>query len=266
MRHHAKADSQRTTDNLKVNYKSVDKAVFVTFGALLFATATSGLALSSLGASATQTCTTDSTTGVYSCTTTDSDTITATANASVTVASACTISDTPDTDTAHTATVSNNVHTENIGTTTIKTICNDGSGFAVYAVGFSGDSTSGTNTDLIYSGNTDYNIHTGTYSAGSSTSSWGMKLAKVAGSYAPIIVGSSEDTDTGSTTNYSNYAAVPSSYTKVVYREAQTDATAGSSFTTTYDFYAAGSQPAGTYTGKVKYTMVHPNGTSAPTA
>ena len=51
--------------------------------------------------------------------------------------------------------------TSDIGPTNIKTVCNDGNGYALYAIGFSGDSYYGNNTKLI---GTNNNIDTGTSS------------------------------------------------------------------------------------------------------
>ena len=70
--------------------------------------------------------------------------------------------------------------------------------------------------------------------------------------------------------SYDNYNTVPNVYTLVASRpsgtnmdmDADPDVT-GSYFTTTYDIYASSVQPAGSYEGKVKYIMTHPN-TNAP--
>ena len=50
--------------------------------------------------------------------------------------------------------------TDSIIGNTITARCNDAGGYAVYAIGYSGDSTSGNNTDLISSNNTAWNIKT----------------------------------------------------------------------------------------------------------
>ena len=64
--------------------------------------------------------------------------------------------------------------------------------------------------------------------------------------------------------NYDSYNLVPSNYTLVASRDSSTNMTvdtnaSGSYFTTTYDIYAASFQPPGTYTGKVKYLIIHPS-------
>ncbi|MBO4276606.1 hypothetical protein J5491_02810, partial [Candidatus Saccharibacteria bacterium] len=101
------------------------------------------------------------------------------------------------------------------------------------------------------------------------TSSWAMKLTKTTNSYTPIIAGSTDDTNrqTGDP-DFSGYTAVPEEYTKVAYFPSSTDigsGASGSNLTTTYRAYISQTQPAGTYVGQVKYTLVHPNTASAPT-
>ncbi len=209
----------------KINYLLV--------GGLVGATAVSGAALSMSTASATGTA---------------SDAKTSTP--SVTVAESCSMTATVDT--AHTATLPNGTYSgsssyypSGIGQTTIRTLCNDSSGYAIYAVGFSGNTIGETylrDSDL----GSSYDITTGTATSGE-TSAWAMKLAAVSNDYAPSILNS-----------FDSYHAVPNEYTKVASFDSGTDATTGSSLTTTYAAYIAGSQPAGTYTGKVKYTLVHP--------
>ena len=99
------------------------------------------------------------------------------------------------------------------------------------------------------------------------TSSWAMKLATSGSSYLPVIVGSTGDLEKESSTpDFSNYVAVPTEYTRVAYRNSATDVgtgALGSSLTTTYRVYVSPVQPAGTYIGQVKYTLVHPS-TAAP--
>ena len=99
-------------------------------------------------------------------------------------------------------------------------------------------------------------IATGTATSGN-TSNWAMKVSAVAGTYAPTI---------GSDTNgsFANYHVVPSGYTKVASFASNTDLTTGSNLETTYAAFVNATQPAGTYTGKVKYTLVHPNDALAP--
>ena len=155
---------------------------------------------------------------------------------------------------SHVDTVQNGSTGNDIGTTNIKVTCNDNTGYALYAIGYTNDeygynklhsATLGTSNDII----TSATITT-------STSSWAMKLAATSGTYAPTIV-----------TNFASYAAVPTEYTKVAYYPSSTDlgtSAVGSNLTTTYRAYISPTQPAGIYVGQVKYVLVHPNTAAAP--
>ncbi len=156
----------------------------------------------------------------------------------------------------HNATIANGTYLANIGATTMRTFCNDGSGYSIYAIGTSGG-VDGT-TDLIASVNGSTspanNIVTGVSTSGA-LSNWAMKVSPVSGTYAPTI-----------TNGFGSYSAVPSSYTKVATFASATDSTIGSSITSTYAVYVSDTQVAGSYTGLVKYTMVHPAITGAEPA
>ena len=218
-------------------------------GGLVGITAISGVVLASNGVEATA--------GTAS----DSDT----ATASVTVAASCSM--TANRTTAHTAIVPNGVYSggndyypNGIGETILATFCNDPNGYSLYAVGVAADG-SNSNTQLYSStlGNS-YNINTGVYQAGTTTdSTWSMKVTKVtdSSSYLPANLTIENSFD--------SYHAVPASYTEVARFSSATDVTLGSKVKTTYDAYVSGNQPAGTYIGKVKYTLVHPGGTDIPT-
>ena len=169
---------------------------------------------------------------------------TVTSDVSVTVSSSCTF-------TAGGGTYSESVVGGNTATITanpITTNCNDPSGYAIYAIGYSGDSYSATtHTDMISSLGSSYNIKTdgtGTYG-----SSWKMKLtnpsnATISGSFG------------------SSYQNIPSTFTQVA---TYANNTTSGSITPSYQVAVSSSQPAGTYTGKVKYVLVHPNTTVAGT-
>ena len=179
------------------------------------------------------------------------------AAASVTVSSACGFSRTNESDGNYTGTLSNGSDTEIIGST-FKTICNDPGGYAIYAIGYSNNTLG--NTDLIFNDTPEStnNIKTdGDTQTGGNGSYWKMKLSPVSGTFAPTI-------DDG----YNNYNNVPSNYTKVAsfgnVTVNSSDSTTGSSVTTSYLAYASSTQPAGTYTGAVKYTMVHPSLVTSP--
>ena len=177
---------------------------------------------------------------------------TTSANASVTVAEACTMTATVNS--AHSATINPGQYLQPIGETVLKVICNDAGGYAIYAVG-NANNEYGNNKLLANVGgslNSTYDIVTGTATSGS-TSNWAMKVSAVSGTYAPTIQNS-----------FGSYHDVPTTYTKVAQLNSMTDATTGSSVSTTYAAYVKSDQPAGNYNGKVKYTMVHPTTETPP--
>ena len=189
--------------------------------------------------------------------------------ASITIDESCTMFGT--TNTAHTADLVNGTYSgtnypNGIGQTTLKVFCNDSNGFAIYAIGYTNDEYG--NNKLHWSGATSTSditndINTGIYSSGATTSSWSMKLSAVAGTYAATI-DDGVSANNNSTDNFTNWHIVPTEYKRVAYRTSGTDLNTnnngtGSSITTTYDAYVSATQPAGTYVGQVKYTLVHPN-------
>ena len=188
-------------------------------------------------------------------TTASADT-TATATASVTVSAACSLAATNTT--PHTAIINPGVYQADIGITTLKATCNDPDGFAIYAIGYT-DTTYGKTTLTANVGgqlSPSNDITTGTATSGT-TSKWAMKLNATSPATYPITL------DNG----YGSYSVVPTNYTKVAHRTSATDAgtsATGSELTTTYAAYIASNQAAGTYSGKVKYTLVHPAEHVAP--
>ena len=184
---------------------------------------------------AAQTCTTDEQTGQVNCTNS--------ATASVTVAAACSFSRTTGSG-EYTGILANNASVEVTGSI-FSTTCNDSGGYAIYAIGY-GNNTFG-NTDLIFDNDPDnVNKITTSSNPGSNTSYWQMKLAAGVGDHPVLENG------------YGSYSAVPSTYTKVA-SYASADMGTAQTVTATYKAAASATQPAGTYTGAVKYTMVHPN-------
>ncbi len=182
--------------------------------------------------------------------------------ATVTINQSCSMSGT--TNTAHTANLANGTYSgssypNGIGQTTLKVFCNDNAGFAIYAIGYTGNEYGNTklHNDTLGS---NYDISTGKYTSGTTVNStWSMKLTSVYGTYAPTIADGTNNTE-----NFTTWHEIPTEYTKVAYRTSTTDADnngqgTGSSLTTTYDAYVSATQPAGTYVGQVKYTLVHPN-------
>ena len=183
---------------------------------------------------------------------------------SITVPIACSLSASGTN--SHNATINNGQYNSAIGETTMKAFCNDNEGFAIYAVGFT-DDEAGKNVLSNSTLGSNHDIATGTAISGD-TSNWAMKLAASSGTYAPIIAGSSADTERESgDPDFTSFQAIPNRYTKVAYRTSNTDVgtnAEGSTLTTTYQAYISPTQAAGAYSGKVKYTMIHPNDADAP--
>ena len=159
----------------------------------------------------------------------------------------------------HTISMISGTYKDNIGKTTMKTTCNDKDGYVIYAIGSTND-IDGKNTLSSIDLGEDYDIPTGLNtskpSTGEDTSSWAMKLTPVAGSYTPTIPAEYNNT----------YGLIPNNWTNVASRDPGTfDMQEGSTFTTTYAIYTKGTQPAGTYTGQVKFALLHPSSSISPT-
>ena len=154
------------------------------------------------------------------------------------------------TNTTHSKTVNPGTTEADIGSTTLKAFCNDNNGFAIYAIGYTND-TDGNNTLVSTTLTPTLTIPTGTNTTGNS--SWAMKLTKetnTSQAYQP--------SNLTILSPYTAYSSVPASWTKVANYSAQTDTTLGAVLYTTYQVHISTSQAADTYTGKVKYTLVHP--------
>ena len=177
-------------------------------------------------------------------------------NVAITIPVSCNLNSTLDS--PHTATINNGTFAEDIGTTTFKVFCNDSNGFSVYAIGYSNEEFGNTNMLATVNGSLapSFNIATGLATSGD-TSNWAMKLTKVAGLYEPTILSDANG-------SFADYHVIPTDYTKVATLASNTDFTSGSSFQSTYRAYISGTQPAGTYAGKVRYVIVHPNDEDAP--
>ena len=162
----------------------------------------------------------------------------------------CTLS---GTNLTHTASMTGGQYKTDIGSANIKAVCNDTNGLAVYAIGYSND-TFGNDKMISITVDHTYDIPTGRHSSGDTNSSWSMKLTPVSGTYAPTI-------RSDANYDFTDFEIIPSTYTKVAYRTSATDTGAGAigaNFTTTYGIYVSTTQPADSYTGKVKFTLVHP--------
>ena len=188
-----------------------------------------------------------------SATDSSSDSTSSTDSLSFSISSSCTLSSVVDS--SHTAELINGTYTNGIGKTTITTLCNDGNGYSVYAVGYSNNEEG--NNKLVNTESSNFNIVSGTAESGN-TSNWAMSLNNLKDdpSLTPPVITSDYD---------GIYGIVPDKWTKVASLPAKaTDMIKGSSFTTTYAVYTSSSQYAGTYNGQVKYMLVHPN-TNKPT-
>ena len=165
---------------------------------------------------------------------------------------ACSMSGTISQGHEHTETLMPGEYKADIGTTDVQVFCNDFAGFAVYAIGFSGNTDGNTN---MIGTNTGQTIGTGT---SGSNSRWAMKLIEIDD---PTVTYNPENLSIAS--GYDSYSVVPSNYTKVVeYKNnsgsATTDRSLGANVQTTYAALASTTQVADTYVGKVKYLLMHP--------
>ncbi len=181
------------------------------------------------------------------------DTITAIVPTSCTVSSSGTAS--------HTATIVSGTYTDDIGTTTMNVICNDESGFSIYATGFTGGTIGGANSNklvgTVASGNATIDTGTATGPGYNDESNWAMRLEPDYYGEYPITI----------LDDYDYYHEVPSGLTKVATRTTGTDSGAGARGATlisTYAAYISKSQPADTYSGQVKFVLVHPNTADVP--
>ncbi|MBR2766642.1 hypothetical protein IKD67_00945 [Candidatus Saccharibacteria bacterium] len=136
---------------------------------------------------------------------------------------------------------------EEIAGSKLVTLCNDSGGYSLYAIGYSGDTyDTSTNTKMLGEGSIG-NINTGT---SGTDSYWAMKLESVSGTTPPTILN-----------NFDNYHVIPESFTQIAGYTATTTQSTGSTVQTKYKVNISSTQGTGIYTGKVKYTMVHPNNT-----
>ena len=185
---------------------------------------------------------------------------------SIVVPTACTLSGTGTG--THTATINPGQYVADIGTTTLKALCNDANGFAIYATGYTGSVVGDTNSNKLVGQNTAETIVTGLATSGN-TSNWAMKLATDPNATYPVTIESAPNTSGGSDASFSAYHVVPNEYTKVATRLQSTDVgttATGSTLTTTYATYISAGQVGDTYNGKVIYTLVHPNDHATPVA
>ncbi|MBR0467430.1 hypothetical protein IJJ53_00730 [Candidatus Saccharibacteria bacterium] len=194
---------------------------------------------------------------------TDSSISSGTDNIQLNLSTSCTINAVVTSE--HTVNLNGGQLDNNVGNTKLSAFCNDNNGYGIYAIGSSGDIDG--NTELINTVNESYNIRTGVYDSNNTVnpSSWAMKLTAGTGSGIDPVSGESVPTTPPTIINgYDDYSAIPSNYTLVAKRTSGTSMTpdtsvSGSYLNTTYQIYANSAQPSGTYNGKVKYIIVHPN-------
>ncbi|MBR3318923.1 BspA family leucine-rich repeat surface protein [Candidatus Saccharibacteria bacterium] len=172
---------------------------------------------------------------------------------SVTVPASCSLTVSPEDTLSTTITPGNRGF---IGTSTITSICNDPGGLAVYAIGYTNNIHGNNNLSADIGGNT-IDIASNVTTGAPLDSEWNMTINAVAGTYAPTIV-----------PEFDNAAhIIPTEYTKVAYRDTMTDIgdnATGAKFTADFNAYIKPTQAAGTYNGKVKFTLVHPSLKTAP--
>ena len=140
------------------------------------------------------------------------------------------------------------------GLTTIAISCNDTNGFAIYAVGYTGDIVGATNSTMLVGVNTGVTIPTG---SGTASSNWGMKVSATTG-VANMVQATIDN-------GFDEYRTVPDSYTKVAHITTTTYQGAPTQITTTYRAYVSPTQAADSYSGKVRYALVHPSSAVAST-
>ncbi|MBR0479719.1 hypothetical protein IJJ49_00390 [Candidatus Saccharibacteria bacterium] len=191
-------------------------------------TGVSALGAAFVGPFASATCSTDSETGDVTCT--------ERASVLVNISITCTIESGGG---SYNATGVSGTASE-ITANDITISCNDASGFSVYASGYSNDTLG--NNKMISSISSSYDIITGT---SGSSSYWAMTV----------------DDSTYGVNSYDGYNIIPNGYAEVINYGSSTG-TGTYTFTPKYKVYISGTQPAGTYTGAVKYTLVHPSGTA----
>lgn len=166
----------------------------------------------------------------------------------ITVPAACTLETTSGSGETYSLSLMPAQYEDDIGPTPISVFCNTNDGFSIYAIGYSNEEYG--NTKMLSNDPAVY-FDTGTNTSGT-PSSWAMKLEAVtssgAGAYTPTIV-----------SPFNNYANVPTSYAKVATVANSVTATAEASLNAYYAVYISPAQLAGTYNGKVRYTIVNPS-------
>lgn len=170
---------------------------------------------------------------------------------SVTVSSACVFTSGASPSTSLSIYAGNTSNTESSDKDAISISCNNPNGFSVKAVGYGPDAQHSEgvegNTALYDSlnGNTIATGNSGT------DSYWSFKAKMIYSSTSASIVPA-----------YTTYASVPSEPTEIATFAGTTSSSMVGIFRTDYQVYASPTQPAGSYEGAVKYTIV-PSGSGS---
>lgn len=164
--------------------------------------------------------------------------------------------------TACTITTGGGTYSDNINPGSYKEItgnninvsCNDAGGYALYAIGFSGNSYDAPDNNKMLGSGSNY-IPTAAPTNDNTSSYWAMKVSTSSSASATPSIDNS----------YGSYQIIPATYTKISHYSGATVGTTNNSVTApTYKVNISSGQAADTYTGKVKYTMVYPNGAVGP--
>ena len=219
--------------------------LFIPIGILASVTGLSGAALINSGVHAAVTVPCVYTDGAGECRT-DTDPSTYGLNVSVTVAASCNYGG-EDGSKSSTKSITNGNYEEYTSVNTLHVTCNDPSGVRFEAIGNSANA-SGVNTEGVTvmragTGAGSLTFNTGSTNPTSGTASeWGFKIADGGGATTATIPAT-----------FQNYTAVPDEWTRVGYSAGATNMTSGMAITTSYRVYIGTTQPAGSYSGQVKY-------------
>ncbi len=180
---------------------------------------------------------------------TQTDTVKVTVDSSCSLATSGTIPEGGDSP-IYTATITNGSFNNNIAGSTFTVTCNDTAGWMIDAIGAGTATNDVTKMDASTDVDSD-DIATADGDPSGAASTWAFKVAdkntETEGEHVTIDGG------------YGSFKAVPSAQTTVAHGTS-TKGVAG--IKATYGVGISNTQSAGTYTGRVKYTLVHPYSSS----
>ena len=162
---------------------------------------------------------------------------------------------------SHNTDLLNGQYNSAVGETTMHAFCNDNNGFVIYAVGYT-DNIVGKNVLANLTLGASHDITTGTAIGpvgNVDRSQWAMKISTGTDQQQAFPVSIQG--------NFDSFHEVPDKYTAIAKRASNTDvgtSAEGAMLKTTYQAYISKTQPAGTYTGQVKYVLLHPHTTPIP--